>query len=82
MLANESHYLCISMSLCTGVLVWELCAVCGRNSISVYHSRAPVFGLVLSLASAESPVLAYLTADCGEQRVSYPAPPPHVLTYC
>lgn len=74
MLANESHYLCISMLLCTGGLVWELWAVCGWNSISVYHSHTPVFGLVLRLASAESPVWAYLTADCGERRVFYPAP--------
>lgn len=75
MLANESHYLCISMLLCTGGLVWELLAVCGWNSISVYHSHTPVFGLVLSLASAESPVWVYLTADCGEHRVFCPAPP-------
>ena len=29
-------------------------------------SHALVFGLVLILASAESPVWAYITADCGE----------------
>lgn len=75
MLANESHYLCISMLLCTGGLVWERCAVCGWNSISVYHSHTPMFGLVLSLANAESPVWAYLTADCGEHWVFYPALP-------
>lgn len=35
---------------------------------------ALLFGLALSLASAESPIWTYLTADCWEHRVFYSAP--------
>jgi len=57
MMANESHYLCISVLLCTGGLVWDCWAMRGCSSIRVYQSHT-VFGLVLSLASAESPAWA------------------------
>lgn len=78
--SHESHYLFISVLLCTGERVWELSAVWVESYISVYHSHSPVFGLVLSLDSADSLVWAYLRADYGEHGVFYPSPPcPYLL---
>lgn len=68
------------MLLCTGERVWELSAVWVESYISVYHSHSPVFGLVLSLDSADSLVWAYLRADYGEHGVFYPSPPMSLLT--
>lgn len=68
------------MLLCTGELVWELRSVWVETYISAYRSHSPVFGLVLSLNSADSPVWAYLRADYGEHGVFYPTPPcPYLL---
>lgn len=78
--SHESHYLGISMLLCTGERVWERRAAWVETYISVYHSHSPVVGLVLSLDSADSPGWAYLRADYGEHGVFSP-PLPHVLTY-
>lgn len=70
------------MLLCTGALVWELRTqgVWVETYISAYHSHSPVFGLVLSLNAADSPVWAYLRADYEEHGVFYPTPPcPYLL---
>lgn len=82
--SHESHYLGISMLLCTGERVWERRAAWVETYISVYHSHSPVVGLVLSLDSADSPGWAYLRADYGEHGVfSPPSPPcPYLLTVC
>ena len=64
--------------MCRRTCLGALCHV-WVESISMYHSHAPVFGLVLSLASAESPVWGYLTADCREHRVFYPRCPMSLL---
>lgn len=43
-------------------------------------SVCTLFGLVLSLASADSPVWGYLTADCREHGVFHPSLPcPYLL---
>lgn len=49
---------------------------CVGGTLSVH---TPVFGLVLSLASTESPVRAYLTADCREHRVFFLLPYVHTM---
>lgn len=49
---------------------------CVGGTLSVHTL---VFGLVLSLASAESPVWAYLTADCREHRVFFLLPYIHTM---
>lgn len=82
--SHESHYLGISMLLCTGERVWERRAAWVETYISVYHSHSPVLGLVLSLDSADSPGWAYLRADYGEHGVFSPPLPRvlYLLTVC
>lgn len=61
----------------TGGLVWECWVVRGCDSIGVHHSRT-AFGLVLSLASADSPVWDRLQLT-SENTGSFSPPCPHFL---
>lgn len=52
----------------------------GRVWVELYRCVSLVFGLVLRLASADSLVRAYLTADCGEHRICLPCNPMSLST--
>lgn len=72
MRANESHYLCISMLLCTGGIVWDYWVERGWNSVDAIRKC-----LALCLSWVTSMTIS--TADCTEHRITLP---PYVLNDC